>query len=188
MANDSTEIVIATNLTVWLADVGTTAPTDSTSTPGAGWSDAGYTTEDGTNFATDPTFQDVFAHQASTAVRTFKSRDAANLQVALLQWNTATWEAAFGGGAVTVTGSVAKFTPPDATESTPKAVILDTEDDFGTIRLVVPKCRVRSGVTLNLNRTAASPLAVTFAVEATTIGAASWYVYTDNVTSFAADA
>lgn len=186
MATDSSQIIIPGNLTLWLGAVGTVAPTDATSTPGSGWSDAGYTTEDGSAFATAPEFVDVFAHQSSVAVRTFKTRDTANLQVAMLQWNTATFEAAFGGGAVTVTGGVAKFTPPAGTVNSPTAVMADWIDGTNHFRLVVPKARVRSGVTLQLNRTQATTLPVTFAVEATSGTLAAWYVYSDDVTAFTA--
>lgn len=186
MATDSSQIIIPGTATLWLGAVGTTAPTDPTSAPGAGWSDAGFTTEDGTTFVTNPTYFDVFAHQAATAVRVGKSRDTATLNVGLLQWNTSTFEAAYGGGAVTVTTGVAKFTPPIGTATTPTAALLDFIDGTEHFRLVIPKARARAGVTLNLNRTAATTLPLALEVEATSSSVAPWYLYTDAATAFAA--
>lgn len=187
MASDSTQIIVASGLTVWLGAVGTTAPTDATSAPGTGWNDAGFVGEDSVNFTTNPTFVDIFAHQQATAVKVIKSRDAASLAVGLMQWNTATWEAAFGGGAVTVTSGVAKFTPPISTATTPTAALVDADDGTNHFRLVIPKCRVRSGVSLPFRRTDSSTLPVTLEVEATSATVAAWYVYTDDVTAFVAD-
>jgi hypothetical protein len=185
MSSDSTEVIVASDITVWRAPVGTTAPVDLTA-PGVGWSDLGFVGEDSVNFATNPTFTEIFAHQQASAIRLIKSRDAASLAAALKQWNTETWEAAFGGGAVTVTAGVAKFTPPIDTATTPQAIMVDGFDGTFTYRLIIPKCRVRSGVTLPFKRTDSSDLAVTFETEAAAAGVAAWYVLTDNVDAFTA--
>lgn len=186
MASDSTQTVVASGLTVFTGAVGTTAPTDATTAPGAGFVDAGFVGEDSVNFATNPTFNDVYAHQQATPIRVIKVRDAASLAVSFKQHNTKTWEAAFGGGAVTVVASVATFTPPISTATTPISVIVDAVDGTKHMRLVIPKCRVRSGATLPLRKSDSSDLAVTFEVEATSATVASWYTMTDDVTSFSA--
>lgn len=186
MASDSSQIIIPGTATLWLGAVGSTVPADATTAPSSPFADAGYTTEDGSNFTTTPEFFDVYAHQAPTAVRVGKSREGATLNVALLQWNTSTFEAAFGGGAVTVTSGTAKFTPPVGTVTTPTAAIFDWVDGTNHFRLVVPKARARAGVTLSLSRTAATTLPLALTVEATSSAVAAWYLLTDDVTAFAA--
>lgn len=186
MATDSSQIIVPGTATLWLGAVGTTAPTDSTTTPGAGWSDAGYTTEDGSSLASSDQFGEVFAHQAATAVRVYKTRADATLNVALLQWNTANFEAAFGGGAVTVAAGTAKFAPPAGTVTTPTAALLDFVDGATHFRLVIPKARARAGVTLSLSRTTSTTLPLALTVEATSSVVAPYYLLTDNVTAFTA--
>lgn len=186
MATDSSQIIVPGTATLWLGAVGTTAPTDATTAPGAGWSDAGYTTEDGSSLAITAEFQDIFAHQAATAVRTFKTRQSGTLNVGLLQWNTATFEATFGGGSVTVVSGVAKFSPPAGTVTNPTAVLFDFVDGSNHFRLVVPKARARNGAQLSLSRTQSTVLPLALTIEATSDAVAPFYLLSDDVTAFTA--
>lgn len=172
-------IVIPGTATFWLGPVGTTQPADETAAPGTGWKDAGLTSEDGTSFAGNPTFGEIRSHQSAYATRVFKSTDSATLAVVLQDFKVSNLIAALGGGTATVTtAGHYKYVPPNGTSSTPTAAMFDFSDTYA-YRLIIPKCRVRSGVNIPLNRTAAATLPLNLEVEGAE-NTDAWILLTDD--------
>jgi hypothetical protein len=177
---DSSQIVIPSTTTLWLAAVGTAAPADESADPGDGWAETGLSIEDGTTIVGNPQFGEVFSHQSAWATRVFKSRDAMTVSVILQQFNKDNLIAGAGGGTVTtVSTGHFKYVPPTATSSTPTAALLDFVDEF-LYRLVIPKGRVKGGLNLAIQRVKEMQLPLAIEVEGGTAGVDPWYLLTND--------
>ncbi len=150
--NSNTQITVPTRTKVWLADVGTAVPTTATAAPGAGWFDVGYTTEDSTQIATSPNFQDVRSAQSDYPTLTFQVSDELTISVDLQQWNTDNFIAAFGGGTVTGTSPNFVFTPPLLGARKERACMVDVTNGVKAYRFVFPRTLQKEGLTVALNR------------------------------------
>ena len=110
---DATRIVVAQQARVYLAPVGTTAPTSATAALSGAWKEVGLFTPDSLKFATDPSFEEVRSHQSNYPTRRFQTQDAATAEVDLQEWSGDNFIAVYGGGTLTSpSAGVYKFAPP----------------------------------------------------------------------------
>lgn len=165
MALDSDQLVIAGTGTIYVAAVGTSAPTDIVTAFSGSWTDLGYTTEDGVTFNTARSIQSIPAWQSDYPVRRKVTSRDSSLGFVLMQWNTANLKLAFGGGAVTEpSAGVFKYVPPDADDLDERAMAVEWIDGSYTYRLIVPKGMVTDDVETNLQKTAEARLPITFGI------------------------
>jgi hypothetical protein len=183
MALDSDQIVVAGTGEVYVAPVGSTAPSGATALSGAwdaAWIGLGYTTEDGVRFSDTPDITDVNAWQSPYPVRRLVGTRANEFSFTCLQWNATTFALAFGGGTWTEpSGGIFRYAPPAGGVIDERAMAVEWEDGSYTYRLIVPKGSMTGGVEFGLTRTEAAQLPITFATTPTGVGDA-WYLLTDD--------
>lgn len=177
---DVDEIVVGANGTVWTAPVATAAPADESAAPGEGWTDLGYTSEDGVTFTDSKTLEPIPVWQLFNPARRIVTERDTNLSWVLRQWNRETVPFAFGGGEVSEieTGHY-KFAPPEPDDVDERSLMIDWKDGTKKYRLVVVRGIVSEAVETNLVRTAAADLPIGFAVNGVETGDA-WYLLTND--------
>lgn len=180
MAQNPNAIMVPGTFRCYVAPVGTTAPADETTAMPSGWVEVGYTTEDGTSFTTNPTFNEIRSHQSDYPTRIIKTADTADAALTLQEWSKQNFITAFGGGTVTaVTAGHYRFDPPSSGSSTPVAICLELVDGSKAYRVIMPKVRAKTGVTLPLHKTDAAGLPITLSAEASS-SALPWYMLTND--------
>lgn len=181
MANNSDEIVVGANGTVWVAATGSTQPTNPTSTPNASWVDLGYVNEDGATFTDSKDIEDINSWQSFYPTRKIVTGKEATLAFVLQQWNEATVPLAFGGGAVTQPSpGVWRYAPPDPSQIDYRALMLDWQDGSKHYRLIFPKGLVTEAVESQVVRSGAAELPITFAAVPAT-GDDPYILLTDDI-------
>lgn len=163
MAIDATEVVVGANGQVYVAPVGSTAPTDAETAPAAAFVNLGYTSEDGATITDSRETENIGAWQSAYPIRRLVTSRELTVAFALRQWNESTVELAFGGGAVTGSTGDWVYTPPGPEELDERALILDWQDGDKEYRLYIPRGIVTENVETTLNRTSAADLPITFA-------------------------
>lgn len=177
---NSTEIVVAGTGKVWVAATTATMPTDATTALAAGWTDLGYTSEDGVTFTDSKDIADVGAWQSFYPVRKIVTGKQATVAFALRQWNKDTVPLAFGGGTISAAGAGKKYTPPSPDTIDSRAIVIEWTDGTKHYRLLVPNGLVQEAVETNLTRTAAGDLPITFAATPASASAAAYTLFTDD--------
>jgi hypothetical protein len=172
---NTTQIVIPARTRVWLAPVGTAAPTDATKAMGAGWYSVGLTTEDSLKFNEEPQFETVKSAQSDFPSRTFQTSDSATIEVDLQQWNGDNFKAVFGGGEITKidtselqdgTGPFHyKFAPPRVGGRSEVTAVIEVTDGAKNYRYVVPRAMQMEGVQTDLQKAKEAVLPLRLAVQ-----------------------
>lgn len=181
MANDSTRVTVAAKFRVLIAPVGTAAPADDSAAISATWKEVGYTTRDGTTFqASDPSWEDIPAHQADRPVRTVQTGEGGSVSVDLEEFSQRNLVAVMGGGTITtVSAGHYKYVPPVIGGRTSVAMILEVIDGTKVYRYVVPRALQREGVSIPFNPTGPKVLPLRASVQGSDVGD-PWYLLTND--------
>jgi hypothetical protein len=188
MAGETTNanhIVVPARTRVWLAPVGTTAPTDATVTMPTGWYSVGLTTEDSLKFTEEPSFEQVKSAQTDFPSRTFQTSDSATIEVDLQQWNGKNFQAVYGGGTITEitptegTAKHYKFAPPRIGGRSEVAAIIEVIDGAKAYRYVMPRTMQMEGVSKDLQKAKESVLPLRLAIQGGDDSDA-WYLLTND--------
>lgn len=178
---DPDQIVVAANGDVYVAAVGTTAPTDITDAISSEWTKLGLITEDGVTFKDGKTIEPIKSWQLFYPGRRIVTEKEATISFVLQQWAEATVVLAFGGGTVSspVAGAY-RYTPPtDPSVRDERACLIAWVDGTKSYRLIVPRVEVVEDVETNLVRTSEAGLPIGLAVNGDE-GVAPWYLDTDD--------
>lgn len=181
--NDPTETIIAGSGQVYVAAVGSSAPTnESSSLAPATWYGLGYHTEDGVSVKEAPEIIRHRAWQTRTDVRRTRDSDTFQIVFALEQWNEQSVPLAFGGGSVTEPSSNHyKFTPPAAGASeNEKALVCDVIDGSNILRFYIPRGTVVEGVDSQFTRSQLGVLPITFEAMEPDDGTPAWSLFTNS--------
>lgn len=186
MASNNGNIVIAGRAHIWLAPLGTVAPTDDTADMPAGWVEVGLTTEDSLQFVENPTFGEVRSHQSDFPTRTYQQADAATVEVDLQEFSAVNLLNVFGGGTITtITPPAAgqpghyRYAPPAIGGRENVACIAEVIDGAKRYRYVVPNCFQNAGVTLKLQKRAEVTLPLRLGVLGSD-GVDPWYILSND--------
>lgn len=163
MALTADEVFIAGGGHVYVADVGATEPTDTTTPWDADWTELGYTTDDGVTITPSQTITDIPAWQSRYPVRRIVTAENFEASFSLLQWNEDTLSLAFRGG--TWVGDV--YTPGAAGVVDERALGIEAIDGDKIARIVIPRGLVTTVGGINMTRTGANPIPITFSSLAT---------------------
>lgn len=159
------ELVVGGTGEVYIANVGTALPTDTTTAlPVANWTGLGYLDEDGVTFAAEPQISEFRAWQSRQAVRRELTGQDITVSFKLQQWNESTVPFAFGGGAVVlVSAGLYKYTFPDGVSSLDeRAMVVDVKDGTERYRIVLPRGNVKEAVSTDFRRTETAILPISF--------------------------
>ncbi len=162
--NESGEIVVGANGSVFVAALGVAAPTNATTALASGWIDMGFVSENGATFTDSRTVTPIPVWQSFYPPRRIITERDAMVEFVLRQWNTATLRLAFGGGDITGTAPNFTYTPPDPSELDERQMCLDWQDGARSFRLYIGKGMVTDNVATNIVRTAAADLPIVFGV------------------------
>lgn len=178
MANAS-QVVVGSNGKVWVAEIGTAAPTNATTALAAGWSDLGYVSEDGATFSEGKDITDINAWQSFYPIRYIVNSRQVTVSFTLRQWNNKTVEFALGG---TITGGPTDFTytPPSPEELDLRQMALEWYDSSKSYRLYIRRGLVTENVETQLIRTDAANLPITFSAMDPGSGTAVYSLFTND--------
>lgn len=164
---DTQNITVAARVYLYLAPVGTSAPT-AVGEPTSPWRNVGYTTPDGIQFATEPQFQDILSAQSDYPTGRIQTGDAAKLTISLQEFSGPNLIAAYGGGTITEVGSgtpkVYKFTPPKIGARQEMAAILRVVYGTKEYLWVAPRVFQAEGVPLDLAKTQETRLPLSLSI------------------------
>lgn len=182
MAIDTDEIRVGVSGSVYVADIGSTLPTDIATALDAAFVDLGATTEDALGLSPSQSIQKIRAWQSSKPVRVSKTEDDLAISFTLMQVNEKTLPLAFGGGTVTATAgppAYYTFTPPAAGTVDERAFVFAWVDGSYTYRLVVERGMVSETGEIPVKKDSAIELPLTVEVLGASVGD-DWYLVTDD--------
>jgi len=123
---------------VWIADKGTTAPTD-LSAPGVGYTEAGWLSDTGLKLEQKADKQKFYAWQGGTVVKVAISKAERTFTFECLEETAVVLGLAYPGLSFTTATGVATGSVPGGIHSVEKAFVLDAVDSDGnTKRYLVP--------------------------------------------------
>lgn len=180
---DPKQIVVAGPALIAVAPVGTTLPTDESTALAAGFTELGYTSDDGVGFTFEQSIEDIGAQQTADPVRRIVTARSLSTSFSGLEWNKDTFALAFGGGKWTEpTAGTFRYDPPtDEDALTEYSQVITWNDGDRNFRLVIERGNVAEATETTLARTAASVLPVTFQAMKPESGGGSWYFLGDDV-------
>lgn len=191
MALDSTEVRSYGSGSFYTAPVGSTIPTDVSTTPqrANGWIEHGHLTDAGPRFSFGKARQGVQSWQSfPDDVRLLKSAAPTTVAADLLQWNRFSFEDAFGGGTWSDLGmGQFKYVPPATTDTHERAVICDMVDGDYTYRFVFPRMDNIAATEFSGQGSALSALTTQWSLLVPASGN-RWECYTDDPNAGAAQA
>jgi hypothetical protein len=186
MADTPNNITIAGRAHIYIAILGTAAPTDSSITMPDGWVDVGLTTDDSLQFIENPTFGTVTSHQSDFPTRTYQQADAASVEVDLQEFSAVNLLNVFGGGEITTVTPPAegvageyRFAPPSVGGRSNVACVAEVIDGVKNYRYVIPNCFQNAGVTMKLQKRNEVTLPLRLNVMGTD-GVDPWYVLSND--------
>lgn len=180
MAKDVDEIVVGANGTVWTAPVGTAAPVDEETAPGAGWVDLGYLSEDGVTVNDSKSLEVISVWQLFHPARRIVTERDTTLNFVLRQWSKETIPFALGGADVTtVSPGHHKISPPAPEDIDERALMVDWQDGTKKYRWVVVRGMATEAVETNIVRSGPADLPVGFGINGAD-GADPWYILTND--------
>jgi len=158
---NASQVVVGANGKVWVAPIGTTAPTNAATAMPAGWTDLGYVSEDGATFTEGKDITDIGAWQSFYPIRYIVNSRLVTVAFALRQWNNATVQFALGG---TIASNSAEwtYTPPAPEVLDLRQLALEWFDSTKSYRLYIRRGLVTENVETQLVRTDSAALPITF--------------------------
>lgn len=187
MAGNKDRITIPGRFRLWLAPLDADAPAGPVADMPVGWRDVGFTTQDGSSFATGFEQLTVNSHQSDYPTRKGITSRTGRVTVALQEWSGENFQAVQGGGTITEVAAVVgppavplhyKYEPPAGNNESLQAC-LELIDGTKHYRYVVPQGSIGEGPETPLSKTAESTLPFAFDVEGQD-GVPPWYLITDD--------
>lgn len=180
MATNASEVVVGSGGRIYIAPVGTAAPTTSVSALDSDYRDLGFISEDGISATFGVSVEDINSFQSLLPIRRVVTGRSTDLSFTLRQWNVDTFSFALGGGSVEANGSEYTFYPPangDALQES--AVVVEWADGDKHYRLFIAKAVVTDAVETSITRNAAADLPISLSVLGSENDDA-WYLLTDD--------
>lgn len=174
MAVSASNVIVAGTGGIYVAPEGTTLPANPTwsGTPevgslaavGVSYTNLGYVSEEGVNFAMERETEEIMSWQSMDAVRVLTTSEPKTISFELLQFDTDAFVLAMQGG--TVADGV--YTPPAAGTSDVRVLVVEGEDAGYKFRFVFPRVQLQGSVEFNLQRADAIRLPLEFKVLSST--------------------
>lgn len=184
---DSTELVVASHGDIYVAPVGTTAPTAVDSALDPAFHSLGLISEDGVTITISPEIESFMAWQRRQAVRRELVNQEIQAAFSLEQWNAENVILAFQGGQVVdLGGGEYRYDAPGGSEALDERImVIDWQDGPNSQhRMVFHRGNVMEAVEFQLVRNALAVLPITFGVLAPDEGDGSPFAYYVNDSAF----
>lgn len=184
MAQDTSELRVASHGDIYVAPVGTALPTDVDSALNAAFINLGLVTEDGVSMSVSPEVESFMAWQRRQAVRRELVNQDITLSFALEQWNAENVKFAFGGGAVSEpSAGLFRYDFPDGDDALDeRAIVVEWQDGPDhRWRIVFERGNVMEAVESQFVRNALAVLPITFGVLAADDGGSPGYILADDL-------
>lgn len=165
--NDASQVVVGSNGDIYVGPTDATPPDDvatAMSTVDADWDHVGYVSEDGVTFTEGKDITDIPAWQSFWAIRKIVTARTVTASFAMRQWSRNNVEFALGGTVDDNGGGEFVYTPPDPESLDERSLVIEWRDGTEKFRLYFPRGIVSENVEVNITRSAAADLPVTFAV------------------------
>lgn len=183
MANDAREITVGAygSIHVAQADLVVTPPVDvNTALSAAIWKHVGFTTDEGATLTDGKDITDISAWQSFYPVRKIVNSRSTTLAFGLLQWNRRNLELALGGTVSANGAGKYVYDPPSPEDLDERAIVLDWSDGDKDYRLFMPRGMVTDNVEINLQRTSAAVLPLTFTATDPGAGLSVYRIHTND--------
>jgi hypothetical protein len=179
MSNHASKIVVGANGTVYVAPVGTAAPTDATTALNVGFLALGYVSENGVTITPSQTVTPIMAWQSVYAVRKIITARGLEFDYVLREFNAETLPLAFGGGVISTIAGKTTYTPPSPQTVDVRAMVVDWQDGTRNYRVYVPNGQVTDIGAFTVSRTAPAELSVKFELNDDGTGQ-PWRLFSDD--------
>jgi hypothetical protein len=163
MALDADNVRVGLNGNVYVAPIGTTAPTDLTTAWGAAWKDLGYLNDDGVEMEYSTDVEDIMAWQSLSPVRRVLTSVDMTLAFTAIELRAATVTLYFPDSTITEVsaGTVYRLDIPAAPGPAEYAFGFEWVDGTITNRVVIPRGEVTDRESVNHQRGEAVGLGMT---------------------------
>lgn len=163
MALDSGQVRLAPYGHLYVAPVGTVAPTDVTTAWGAGWKELGYLDEEGVAITPTTDVEEFFAWQSAVVIKQSLTQIGLELKFNMIQINRDTSALYFFGETWSAAGGVASLTIDSNATIDERAFGVEWTDDAGKVnRLLIGRGMVMDREDLTINRKELTAHGVTF--------------------------
>jgi hypothetical protein len=164
MSLETDNLVVASGGSVFVAPVGTAAPTDPDATPSSSWTEVGLISEEGATFTRGITVEEFNSWQRRLAVRRDVTAEEVMASFTLQEWKEDTFTLAFGGGEVTDQGGgVYKYEfPTGDSDLDERALLIRWDDNEKHYQIAFDRGSVTEPVEVTLNRTSLAQLPISF--------------------------
>jgi len=180
MTMDNTQFLLPNRIYIFLAPLGTAAPTGVDDAPAAGWVNVGYTAPDSLSFSTEPEFQPVETAQSDYPAMQYQTSESGSVSAVLKQWNKHNLRSVFGGGTVTSDeAGVFKFVPPKIGGREEVALMTHAQYGDKKYRFVYPRAMQMEGVQLDLHKGGESTLPLSMGILGSDL-LDPWYLITND--------
>lgn len=157
---DADEVLVSgATSRLYLAPVGSTAPTNHSSAPDAAFIDIGYV-KDPPKIRRDRTTVDIEAWNEDDPIRTVLDKEKNDFTVKLMQVTNEALKLYYRGGTTATAGTGKKFTPAGTDQE--RAMVLDVIDGSNVFRLYVARLQVVSVGELSFPKANTADMEITF--------------------------
>lgn len=181
MAQNASRVRVALAGRIWAADEGTTVPADIDTPPGVGYTDLGFTNEDGVVFTIGRDTQDIAGWPSRDPLRRLVTAEPKTAAFTLRQLDRETWVNSLGG---TLTesgvGTGLWRWEPDEGDIPTKVILVEFEDGDLKYRFGFRRAQNLAAVEFSLVNNDAVNLPNEWSALAVGGGVKSWFMDTDD--------
>ena len=179
MPQTASEIVVGGNGALWVAPVGTAAPTTTLAALNVAFIDMGFATEDGLTVTAGKTIVDIRVWQSFYAARKLVTDRNFRVAFSLRQWNEVNLPLAFGGAmSGTTPNYLLQPSAPEVVDT--RSFVFEWVDGSKNYRLYLPVGLVSEDVETKIARDDSAPLPLTIDVLDPGGGVKPWSLYTND--------
>lgn len=163
MAQNTTQVKILSSGDVYVAPIGSTAPTNATTALTAAWKKLGYLSTDGPGITPGLDTFEISGWQSAYPLRRGVTGRSLEVSFTMEQLYSESVKLAFGGGTISGTSPDYTYTPPAPSDTDDRAVVIEGIDGTTQIRLYIPAAAVTTVGQVQFQRGAAAAVPITMA-------------------------
>lgn len=175
MALTAANVVVAITGVVYVAPIGTTAPTDYATALNVAFKDVGYIGEGGVSIVPNETSKKLKAWQNGETVKTITRLEDVTVSFDMIELRSEEAQKAYWGAAATVAAGGLTVTVGGSSASTPIMLVIDAVDGTVGTRYFFPKAVVSDRGAITVISDNYSSMPVTFEAQRATNFATVWH-------------